>query len=138
MSTLYNGKMILKKRLRDENNVPYGMVVAISKNQLGYSICNTKAGDKYDDDKALKIAIGRANSHEDTNVDFWINRRKRTLRENPMFYENSNDMIISESDIDNIISYVYENKNYAVKNNELAALGELKLMQDRANKYFKD
>jgi hypothetical protein len=77
-------------------------------------------------------------SHEDTDVEFWINRRKRTLKENPMFYENSNDMIISESAIDNIIDYVYGNKNYVVKNNELAVLGELKLMQDRANKYFKD
>jgi hypothetical protein len=38
MSTTYNNKKILKKRLRDENNIPYGMVVAINKNQFGYSI----------------------------------------------------------------------------------------------------
>lgn len=138
LQNFYNNKKILKKRLKDENNNPYGMIVALNKNQLGYSICNTKAGDKYDDDKAFRIAYSRAISHEDTNANFWIVRRKRLLKQKPVYYFCENKGLIFEDDFDKIIDYVYTNKFYYVYNNELAALGELKLMQDRANKYFKD
>jgi hypothetical protein len=121
---------ILKKRLRDENNIPYGMVVAINANQLGYSICHSKL-DKYDDEIAFKIAMSRARSNKDTNADFWINRRKRHLKDNPMTY-------IIEGDLDYYLNYKDIKIFSSNLHREIIALIELRKMEERAKNYYKD
>lgn len=106
---------ILKKRLRDSKNNPYGMVVALNRNQLGYSICNTKAGDKYDDEKAFKRAINRAVSQKETNFNFWEKVIERQLAKHKRTWD---DAIIGKYNILNVIA-------------------ELEFMQERAIRYFK-
>lgn len=134
MTTNYEGKKILKKRLRDENNVPYGMVVALNKNQLGYSVCHSKL-DKYKDVTAFNIAKGRAESFEKTNAKFWIKKRRNELKENPMYTYDS-DFIkyipITKKVFDEQFKFEFSNFR------EITALRELKLMQERAKRYFKN
>jgi hypothetical protein len=113
MSTSYNNKKIIKKRIRDDNNNPIGMIVALNKNQLGWSLCNVEHGDKYDDDLALLKAIKRAESDENSNYAFW----------NKCFYR------IKKRQLDY--------GNYSVLKTDIVN-SELHFLQDRANKYFKD
>ena len=137
--TNYKNQKILKKRIRDENNIPFGMVVALNKDQLGYSICHSEL-DNYNDELALKIAISRAESHKDTNADFWIDRRKRTLKKNPIFYRTFLvEQPMTEFDFLESINYVCEYSNAYSDDNqrEIKALAELKIMQERADRYFK-
>ena len=130
---------ILKKRLRDENNIPYGMVVALNKNQLGYSICHSRL-DKYDDDIAFKIAYSKARSHKDTNANFWIDRRRRLLTKIPILDDNFlSDTFLNEGSFLDTIDYIVKCKDlYSIESREIRALAELKIMQERANRYFKD
>lgn len=44
--------------IRDVNKKPIGVVVAVDRNKIGWSLCHKD--DKWDREKALKIAIGRA------------------------------------------------------------------------------
>jgi hypothetical protein len=44
--------------VRDRNGHPLGVVVALGKKEVGWSLCNKK--DRFDRDFALKIASGRA------------------------------------------------------------------------------
>ena len=46
--------------VRDTNRRKIGILVALNKNQIGWSKCNIKK-DRFDKEMGLKIAIGRAN-----------------------------------------------------------------------------
>jgi hypothetical protein len=129
MKTNENQK-ILKKRLRDENNVPYGMVVALNKNQLGYSVCHSKL-DKYNDTIGEKIAIGRAKSAKKTNAKYWIKKRAKVLKIKPIT-DAFEEIIATKKDLKECMKY-----NIASLSREIAALQELELMQERAKRYFK-
>lgn len=122
---------ILKKRLRDSFNVPYGMVIALNKNQFGYSICNTKAGDKYDDKKAFLIASSRARSHVETDTAFWIKNRIRKINEKPI--TEGSCLIDTESCIETCL----HSCTGVCDSREIRALKELKKMEERAKRYFK-
>jgi hypothetical protein len=116
MSTIYEGKRILKKRIRGIENHPYGMIVALNENQLGWSMCNESAGDRYSDDIALLKAIKRAECNIITDLEFWVR-----------YFDRIRDKIIGYKEMS-------EMSNLAV--NEIQF--ELTLMQDRASKYFKN
>lgn len=131
--TLYEGKKILKKRLRDENNIPYGMIVALNKDQLGYSVCHSKL-DRYNDEEAFKIAYNRAKSQKDTNSQFWIDRRKRSLCSNPPV--GSKSIMFNSSNY--ITDLEYETiERYKDMIREIMAFYELIKMENRAIRYFK-
>jgi hypothetical protein len=128
--TFYNGQKILKKRLRDIDKNPFGVVVALNKKQFGYSICHSKL-DKYDDEKGLTIAIGRAQSKKKTNFNFWLKKRMKTIRKNPIrdFFEGN---IETKKDFKECIE-----NSFSSDAREIIALQELQLMEERAKKYFK-
>lgn len=135
----YHSQKILKKRLRDENNVPYGIVVALNKNQLGYSVCHSKL-DEYNDKLAFRIALSRAKSNKETTAEFWINHRKRHLQKNHILADDCRTYF-DEDMLDSMIQYFIEHKEDLTTVNEfreVKALAELYLMQKRANKYFKE
>jgi len=57
--------------VRDRNGQPRGLVVATVINNkicLGWSYTNTKAGDRFNKEKAYKIAFGRAEHRWSPNV----------------------------------------------------------------------
>lgn len=61
----------LKQLVRDRNGDPRGMVVATvidNTVRLGWSYTNTKAGDRFNKQKAFLIATGRAEKGWGTNV----------------------------------------------------------------------
>lgn len=58
---------LLVKYVRDKNNNPRGVVVAIGAKELGYALAHK--GDKFDKARGLQIAVGRALKHA-TNVEF--------------------------------------------------------------------
>ncbi len=113
MSTIYNNQKILKKRIRDDRNNPIGMVIALNKNQLGWSLCNIEKGDTYNDDFAFLKAIERAESDEESNCNFW-SRYFRCIRSRRLNYGSKIELNI------NVVE------------------SELYLLQERANKYFKE
>ena len=47
--------------VKNRNGQLVGCVAATGKNSIGFSLCNTKAGDVFNKEKALTIALGRAN-----------------------------------------------------------------------------
>jgi hypothetical protein len=106
------------------------MVIALNKNQLGYSICNTDMGDKYDDQIAFKIAYSRATSQKICDYNFWKKVIERHMIKNGYTYKD----------------YYYNNFEFFRENNNSVMveiniefiLHELKYMQERANKYFKE
>jgi hypothetical protein len=51
---------MLIRYIRDRKNRKVGVVVAIDADRVGWSMCHTTAGDKFDREKGLTIAIGRA------------------------------------------------------------------------------
>jgi len=51
---------MLFKYVRGKNNQRVGVVVALSRHQLGWSKCNFKMGDKFDQKRCMDIAIERA------------------------------------------------------------------------------
>jgi len=51
---------MLIRYIRDRKNRKVGVVVALDADRVGWSMCHTTAGDKFDREKGLKIAIGRA------------------------------------------------------------------------------
>lgn len=51
---------IICQYLNDRNGNRKGCVVAIGAGVVGWSLCNFKAGDKFNKEDALKTAIGRA------------------------------------------------------------------------------
>lgn len=106
-------RKILKKMLKDKEGKPYGMVIALNRNQLGYSMCNKQAGDKFNKEIAIKKAISRALSQKVTDYEFWFSNIKRHLDKN----------------------------GYSIVTSNLASavvIFELNLMQDRANRYYKE
>jgi hypothetical protein len=61
----------LKQLVRDRNGDPRGMVIATVINntvRFGWSYTNTKAGDRFNKQKAFLIATGRAEKGWGTNV----------------------------------------------------------------------
>lgn len=48
--------------VRNRKNELIGCVAAVNHNMVGWSLCNTGAGDTFDKQMALEIAIGRAMS----------------------------------------------------------------------------
>jgi hypothetical protein len=61
----------LKQLVRDRNGNPRGMVIATVINntvRFGWSYTNTKAGDRFNKQKAFVIATGRAEKGWGTNV----------------------------------------------------------------------
>jgi hypothetical protein len=113
MSTVYNNQKILKKRIRDEKNNPVGMIVALNKNQLGWSLCNVEKGDIYNDNLAFLKAVKRAESGGESDYSFW-SRYFRCIRSRRLNYGFGTGLNI------NVVDY------------------ELYLLQERANKYFKE
>ena len=51
---------MLIRYIRDRKNRKVGVVVAIDADRVGWSMCHTTAGDTFDREKGLAIAIGRA------------------------------------------------------------------------------
>ena len=61
----------LKQLVRDRKGNPRGMVIATVVNntvRIGWSYTNTKAGDRFNKQKAFLIATGRAENGWGTNV----------------------------------------------------------------------
>lgn len=46
--------------VRDRNGHPLGVVCALGKKDIGWSLCNRRMGDKFNKELGLKIAQGRA------------------------------------------------------------------------------
>lgn len=107
---------ILKKRIKDENNQPFAMVIALNKNQLGWSICNREKGDKYNDKEAFRRAKSKATSQKVSNFDFWES-----------VFDRKYEKLKGYKTIDQITSL-----------NMVLVLDELAYMQERAIKYFKE
>ena len=59
--TTYNGKNVIYQYIKNRRGNFVGCVAAVDTNKIGYSLCNTKAGDIFDKKRAVAIAIGRAN-----------------------------------------------------------------------------
>jgi hypothetical protein len=58
---------MLRQYVRDKQGRPCGVVVSDKLSgeiYFGYSLCNTKKGDKYNREKGLEIAIGRLRSRK--------------------------------------------------------------------------
>ena len=51
---------MLIQYIRNKNNQPIGVVVAVDKYKVGYSLC--KKGDRFDKQRGFEIAVGRANN----------------------------------------------------------------------------
>lgn len=51
---------MLTEFIKDKRGNRVGVVVAIDKNAIGWSVVNTKLGDEYSEKTAMNIAIGRA------------------------------------------------------------------------------
>jgi len=120
---------MLKKRLKDSNNEKFGIVVAISRNQLGYSLCNKKAGDIYNEEFGLKKAVGRAKSQKVTDVDFWKKVFNRKMDNYSWTLKNDTvDVIVQE------IPFLIKEETVKLP----ILFEELEIMQERAIKYFKD
>jgi hypothetical protein len=119
--------MIFKKRIRDKQRNPYGMIVALNENQLGYSICNIEAGDKYDDNVAFKIACSRARSQKITNYEFWKTVIELEFKRNNLYEPWTRQLF------DTIEHQTYNSLPFE----SLFVLRELYYLQQRVDKYFK-
>ena len=53
---------MLIEYLRDKNGNPIGVAVAVSKEDIGWSLCNKR--DKFNKQRALEIAVGRATKRD--------------------------------------------------------------------------
>jgi hypothetical protein len=102
------GKVIFEY-VKDKHGHRRGVVCAVGKNELGWSLCNEKAGDKFDKVFALRIAIGRALAYPK-----YKRRVASSLR----------DITTSSEDV------VLNVAPPGLKNNLLK-------MKDRAHRYFK-
>ncbi len=51
---------MLIRYIRDRHYNKIGVVVALDKDRIGWSLCHTSMGDKFDRAKGLAIATGRA------------------------------------------------------------------------------
>lgn len=66
---------MLIQYIRNKKNQRIGIVVAVDKYKVGYSLCKTKnnkypfIADKFDKQRGLEIAVGRANNVRDRWVD---------------------------------------------------------------------
>lgn len=54
---------MLIRYIRDRHYNKVGVVVALEKDQIGWSLCHTTLGDRFDRAKGLTIAISRAEKH---------------------------------------------------------------------------
>jgi hypothetical protein len=54
---------MLIKYIRDRKWNKVGVVVALDQEHIGYSLCNVSHGDRFDKEKGLMIAVGRAEKH---------------------------------------------------------------------------
>lgn len=64
IGTTKNGKPIMKRT--NNGGTPRGMFVAFIKDdelKFGWSLCHTNAGDVFDEEMALKIAVGKASKN---------------------------------------------------------------------------
>ncbi len=59
---------MLIKYIRDKKDAKVGVVVALDQEHIGYSLCNKSHGDKFDREKGLSIAIGRAEKNPITII----------------------------------------------------------------------
>jgi len=55
---------MLIKYVRDKNRNLVGVVVAIGRDQIGWSKCNFKKGDRFNKDLGKQIAIARAKKYK--------------------------------------------------------------------------
>lgn len=60
--------MYIHSYVRNRKNELVGCVAAIAHNTVGWSLCNTAAGDIFDKQMALEIAIGRAMNGFNTDI----------------------------------------------------------------------
>jgi hypothetical protein len=104
--------MYLIEYVRDEEGIPFGCVVAIDKDRIGWSICHTK--DKFDKTRGKEIAFERA--------------RKNVL------VERLNIKIT----YDEYIDYVIEKTRRPEKYKGHLVFKVIKKMRDRAIKYYKE
>jgi len=51
---------IIHQYIKNRKGQLIGCVAAVDSDKVGYSLCNTKAGDKFNKAKAFEIAVGRA------------------------------------------------------------------------------
>ncbi len=66
---------VIYQYIKDKNGNLIGCVAAVGPGQVGWSRCNTKAGDVFNKKRALQIAIGRAiknNPYSTSTVPFDI------------------------------------------------------------------
>lgn len=54
---------MLIKYIRNKDRQPRAVVVATGPNQVGWSMCNVKAGDRFSKQRGKDIAIGRSKSN---------------------------------------------------------------------------
>lgn len=65
----FNGKVLVEYK-RDKNRTPYGVVVAIGPDMVGWSLCNKK--DKFTKAEGLHFALYRALAIKECTVNYKI------------------------------------------------------------------
>ena len=131
---------ILRTYVRNDNNQPIGVVVPTGRNQIGYSVCNVKKGDKFNKLFGYDIAVGRS-LHPRRNIVAFENEIVRLADLWHNIYNMQTDGEESSDkyfQLDSEFDILYENigQEFANRGVPLKAIPDVIKMSCRAIRYF--
>ena len=97
----YNNKPIIYQYIKNRKGNLVGCVAAVDNDKIGYSLCNTNAGDVFNKKRAVAMAVGRANVNpvrsDMTTVPNSIHKHIVAMEERAgRYFKNSSEPVITQ------------------------------------------